>query len=252
MLVRLNRIFHIAKRVRKVVGRFALILVRAVKAITLRDVLLGERTLIHRQHLVVVAQAVTMRVIVAEQAALQHLVGRRLHARDHVSRREGDLLHVGKVVGGILVEHELAHRMQRILLVRPHLGHVERIERDAVRLVVVHKLHVQRPRGILLVRDGVEQVLGGIVRILAVQLSRLVLHEVLDALVRLEVKLDPRGLALRVHQLERVRAVAVHVTIAVRYTTITLQKKTLDKLFSSIVDIFLTQTKTRPDDTFLV
>jgi len=52
---------------------------------------------------------------------LQHLVRAGLHPEGHVAGVEGHLLHLGKVVAGVPVEHQFAHRDQRVFLVGPHL-----------------------------------------------------------------------------------------------------------------------------------
>ena len=83
-----------------------------------------------------------MGVVVGEQAPLQHLVRAAtggmilelstglhettnvkpgLYAGHEVCGGEGELLHLGEVVGGVPVQGQLAHRHQGELVVGPHL-----------------------------------------------------------------------------------------------------------------------------------
>lgn len=58
---------------------------------------------------------------VREDAALEHLVGAGLDAGDEVGGREGQLLHLGEVVGGVPVQDDATHGDQGELLVGPDL-----------------------------------------------------------------------------------------------------------------------------------
>lgn len=51
------------------------------------------------------------------------------------------LTHLGEVVGGVAVEHHPAYFPERKVFVRPDLGHIERIEAAASRLLHRHHLH---------------------------------------------------------------------------------------------------------------
>jgi len=59
---------------------------------------------------------------------LEHLVGGGLDAGHHVRGREGQLLHLGEVVGGVAVEHHSSDLLEGIVLVRPDLSQVEGVE----------------------------------------------------------------------------------------------------------------------------
>ena len=56
-----------------------------------------------------------MRVAVGEQAALQHLVGRRPDAGHEVARVERGLLDLGEVVVRVAVQHQPADLDQRVV-----------------------------------------------------------------------------------------------------------------------------------------
>ena len=136
-----------------------------------------------------------MRVAVGEQAALQHLVGRGPDAGHEVGRVEGRLLDVGEVVLGVAVEHQPADLVQRVVAVRPDLGHVEGVEVVALRLGGRHDLHLERPGGELAAVDRLVQVHLVRVGVLAGQRRGLLRGQALDALVGLEVVLDEELLA---------------------------------------------------------
>jgi hypothetical protein len=53
---------------------------------------------VHRDLLIVDAQAMTLAICIAEEASLQHRISRRRDTRDKMSGREGKLLDLGKIV----------------------------------------------------------------------------------------------------------------------------------------------------------
>lgn len=170
--------------------------------------------------LVVDAQAVAVRVAVREEARLQDRVGRGLDAGHQVRGRKGDLLDLGKVVLRVLVEGQLAEPAERHLALRPDLGQVKDVPLELLGFLWLEDLHVDGPAGVLAALNGLEQVLGVPVGVLAGHLGRLLVGEVLDALVRLEVDLDVDKGAVGPDKLVSVARVAVHVTVAVRGSTV--------------------------------
>ena len=94
---------------------------------------------------------------------------------------------------------------------RPDLGQVERIEAIRRRVLERHDLHFQLPCRVLSALDAVEQVAAVEIRIGAGHGLRFSGGEVLNALLGLEVVLDPDALALGVDPHVGVAAVAVHV-----------------------------------------
>ena len=176
----------------------------------------GAARPVHRDVVVVHAQAVALRVAVREQAALQQLVGRQPDARHEVRRRERGLLHLGEVVLGVAVQLQRAHLDQRELLLAPRLRDVERVLLVVLRRGLVHDLDAEAPAGELAALDGVEQVALVALAVARDDLAGLGVGEVLDALVGLEVELHPHALVVLVDQAERVAAEAVHVPVAGR------------------------------------
>ena len=92
---------------------------------------------------------------------------------NEVARVEAGLLDVAEVVVGVAVEGEPPHLVTRELLLRPHLGQVERVDRTLAASLGRHDLHAQRPRGELAPLDGLDQVELVAVRVEAGQLGGL-------------------------------------------------------------------------------
>jgi hypothetical protein len=76
---------------------------------------------VHRDLQVVGAKTVAVSVGVREQTPLQHLVRAGFNAGHQVGGAEGDLLHFGKVVLGVAVQHQLADRDQWEFSMGPNL-----------------------------------------------------------------------------------------------------------------------------------
>ncbi|CAM5694861.1 hypothetical protein STENM36S_06811 [Streptomyces tendae] len=168
---------------------------------------------VHRQLVGIDADAVAVRVAVGEEAALEHLVRGRPDAGHEVRRGEDRLLDLGEDVLRVAVELQLPEPDDRVVRVRPHLGQVERVEAVRRRLGHGHDLHADGPGREVAALDGLTQVALVRVGVLTGELVGLGLGEVLDALVGLEVVLDPEGLARLVVPLVGVRAEAVHVAV---------------------------------------
>ena len=212
-LGRVGLLLPLPVAVRLVADGVAEVAVRAHHAVAME---LGVRAprLVDRDVVVVHAQAITLRVAVCEQAALQQLVGRQADARHEVRRRERGLLDLGEVVLRVAVQLELAHLDERELLVAPRLRDVERVLLVVLRRGLVHHLDGERPLRELAALDGVEQVALMALAVARDDLAGLFVGEVLDALLGLEVELHPHALVIFVDQAERVAAEAVHVTVA--------------------------------------
>lgn len=134
-----------------------------------------------------------------------------------------------------------------------YLSKVEGVKRARLRLLEGHDLDEEGPGREVSIGDGVEQVPDGVVRVGGGKAVGLLHRQVLDALVSLKsrghvmqqsntdshnmqgsgvkhrgtdlvVELAVDWLAVAVEQLEGVRAVAVHVAVAVRETAVTEQE----------------------------
>src|SRR5439155_25074469 len=81
------------------------------------------------------------------------------------------------------------------------------------RVLLRHHLDLERPRGEVASPDGVVEVLLQKGWVLSAGYLRFRARQAADALVGLEVELDPEALAGRVDPLERMRTEAVHVPV---------------------------------------
>ena len=171
---------------------------------------------VHRQGVVVDAQAVAVRIGIRDQSPLQHFVRRKPHARHDVARLERRLLHFRKIIFRIAVQFQLADFDERIVLVRPHLRQIERVDVIGLRVLFRHDLHAHPPFGEVTLLDGVEKIALRVVWIRSFQRARLLAEEVLDPLLGFEVPFHVEEFVLRIDQAERVTAEAVHVPVAVR------------------------------------
>ncbi len=169
---------------------------------------------VHRDRMVVDAQAVALRVAVGEQASLQHLVGREADAGHHVGRVESGLLHVREVVLGIAVELHHAHLDQREFLLVPDLGQVEGIVGHFLRLLLGHHLDEELPAREILALDGFKEIALVTFAVLGDDGFRLGIRQVLDALLADPVEFHPGALIFGIDQAEGVGAKAVHVAVA--------------------------------------
>ena len=178
---------------------------------------------VDRELQVVRPDPVAVRVGVRERTAEQHLVGAEADARHQRAGLEGGLLDLGEEVLRVPVQRHRADLDQRVVAVRPDLGEVERVDPVGLRVLVGHRLDRQRPAREVALRDRVVEVATVEVRVLAGDPRGVVVGEALDALVAVEVVLDPVLLAGLVDPQVGVRAVAVHVAVGLRDAAVTHQ-----------------------------
>jgi hypothetical protein len=165
--------------------------------------------------LVVWSETMSVGVWVVEESALEHLVVGWLNSWHQVRWGEGDLLGFGMVVLWVTVESDSADLLEWVVTVWPDLGDVVDVEAVVISVGDWHHLDVPGPRGGASVSDVVVQVSGGEVLVLDTLGCGLCGSEVLDSGVSLEVVLHEEGLAFGIDPLEGVRAVAIHVAVAV-------------------------------------
>ncbi|MBB30600.1 MAG: hypothetical protein CME25_17050 [Gemmatimonadetes bacterium] len=186
---------------------------------------------VHRQVFVMRAKPIAMRIGIAEDPGLQHLVGRIADPRHLVRRAEGRLFDLGEIVVGIAVQLDLAHLDQRIILVRPDLGQVEGIECGRFGLGLGHDLDEHRPAGEIAIFNLAEQRLLIAFTRMADDLGGLAVGIMAMALLRLEVELDPEAFAVPVPQRIGVAAIAVHEGRVLRQAAIRHQDRHLMQRF---------------------
>ena len=165
---------------------------------------------------VVRSQSVTMSVRVGEETSLEHSVLGWLNAWDGVGGCEGRLLDLSEVVLRVAVERHASELHQRVVCLRPDLGHVKDVPLIVCRICSRHDLCAHSPGWEIALGNVVEEVTGGIVGVLHSHLGGLLSCEILDTLLCLEVEFDVVDLACIVEELVGVAAVAVHVTVAIR------------------------------------
>ncbi len=156
------------------------------------------------------AEALQLRVEVAEVAALKQGIVGEVDPRHDGAGLEGHLLGLGEEVVHEAVEHEAADLLHGDQLLGDDLGGVEDVEVELVGEVVVEDLEAQLPFREIALLDGVPQIAAVEVGIGAVELQRLVPDHGLEALLRLPVELDVGGFALRVDHAEGVDAEPLH------------------------------------------
>ena len=175
---------------------------------------------VHRDLVVVDAQAIAMGVAVGEQTALEHLVRRETDTGHHVGRRESGLLDLGEVVVRVTVQLEEAHFDQRVVAVGPDLGQVERVVAIGGRFLLGHDLHVHLPAREVAFLDALVQVALRTLAVLGDHFGSLGVGQVLDALLGLEVELDPEALVVRIDEAEGMAAETMDVPIALRQAAV--------------------------------
>ena len=133
--------------------------------------------------MVVHAEAVALRVAVGEQAALQHLVRREADAGHDVGRVEGRLLDLGEVVLRVAVQLHDAHLDERVVLVEPDLGQVERVVGALGRVLLGHHLDEHLPAREVALLDALVEIALVALAVLADDRLGLGVGQVLDALL---------------------------------------------------------------------
>src|SRR6202521_318920 len=98
-----------------------------------------------------------------------------------------------------------------MVLLRPDLGQIERVDRIAVGFLLRHDLHIERPPWEIAAFDGLEEIAHGTLAIAPDRRYRFGIRHVLDALLRAEVELYPEALILSVEEAVGMAAEAVHM-----------------------------------------
>ena len=199
----------VLQRVAEIGGR-ALVDRHAVHAVTLIVVDRGDRPVDGQFVEVGSAQPRQLRVEIGKQPALQHRVVAQLYPRHEIGGTERDLLRLGKEVGDVSVERELAERLDRDQLFRPQLCAIEHVEVEFEFVFGVEHLHAELPLGIVAVLDRLPKVAAIEIGVFAGDLLRLVPHERLHALQTLPMQFDELVLPVCIDEFEGVDAEAVH------------------------------------------
>src|SRR5229473_3799770 len=166
------------------------------------------------------AYSVAVRIGVGEDARLQHLVRRMADTGHNVCGRERGLLDFGEIIHRIAVELEHADLDQRIVLVRPYFGKVERVVPVLADIAFRHDLHGEFPFREIALLDRFEQIALMGLAVVCDPLAGFGVGPVPDALHGLEVEFYPVPLVVGVDERVSMRAEAVDVAIALRQAAV--------------------------------
>jgi hypothetical protein len=168
---------------------------------------------VDRDLLVVGADSVAHRVVVREEARLQHWIVAWLPSFDHVARREVRLLDLGEVVFGVLGEDHTADVV--VSDVEPVLGQVKDVVAVVCGFFLGHGGDGDCPCWEVAFLNGIEQVLGRPGVVLASLLLGFGIGEVADTLLGLQLDTGVYEAAVGLDQLVGVAGPAVHVSESV-------------------------------------
>lgn len=114
---------------------------------------------------------------------------------------------------------------------RPDLGQVKDVVVILLGLLGCHGLNIALPSWEVTALNGIEEILGGIIRRAAGNLSSFVLRKEAPALLTPEMNLAVDELAVFVDKLEGVARIAVHLTVTIWDTTVAEEDHDLVKRF---------------------
>jgi len=223
-LVRSNAELGILERtteaVRLVVGSVSLVSVNNHESIS-NSVLDSDSVGAVDGDLVIVSsQSVSVGIRIGEESSLEHLISRGFNTWDHVRGREGGLFDISEVVLRISVQDHLTNFLQGIVTMGPDLGNIENVPFVVGSISFRHDLDIHGPGGRFSRFNVLKEISGGIVRIIRFQLMSLFISEVLDSSISLEVELDVEDFSLGINPLEGVRSISIHVSVAIRSTSV--------------------------------
>lgn len=204
---------------RRVVGVGAVVAVDRHDPVALIGVERPEG-LVDRDLLIVDAEAVAVRVRVGEESGLQDRIGRRLHPGHQVGWRKGDLLDLGKIVFGILIESKFAKGSQGHVFLRPDFGEVEYVPSELFGLFRAENLEVAGPGRVVAVLNGIEQVLCMPVGVFCCHAAGFLIGKGFAALVGLAMDLDIVETAIGFGEFKRMARVPVHVAVRIWSATV--------------------------------
>jgi len=189
----------------------------------------GTVRAVNRDLLVVGSKSVTVGIGIVQETALQHLVHGWFNAWHQVGWSEGNLLSLSVVVSRVPVKGDCTNWDQGIITMGPDLGDIEDIESVVQSVFFWHGLNEPVPAWVVTFSNSVVEVVSSPLGILDTLFLSFLSGEVFDALSGFVVVLDVVNFVLVVHPSEGVGRVAVHVTVAIRGTTVREQNEDLVK-----------------------
>lgn len=171
---------------------------------------------VRRQHQVIAAETMALRILIGKDASLQEFVVAVMNTGDDKGRTEGQLLVFLEEIIGIAVENHSSHRLKREQVLWPDLGDIQRVKIKLLLIVGIHDLDKETPFGVLASSDGIVEVLRGVAVVLAADNCRLIVEERFDPAGRFPVELDEGLTALSIDEDKGVDAKAFHVAVILR------------------------------------
>lgn len=172
--------------------------------------------------LIVDANTVTVGICIGEETRLQHRVGRWLDSRYQMRWAESNLLDLGEVVDGILVQDKFTDFAERELLLGPNVGQIEDVDLlglpEIFGFLWCHGLNLNRPLGEVTPLDSLEEIF---LRIVGALVGRVLLGNEPGSLLGLHVELTIYPVAILVDQLDGVAIITVHLAVAIWDASVT-------------------------------
>lgn len=172
-------------------------------------------------HLIEVStESMSVSIGIREESSLEHLIIGSFNSWNEVSGGEGSLLNLSEPVLRVSVENELTDLVERVVSMGPDLGNIEDIESVVLSLFDGHDLDVKSPGSSLSALDVLVEISLGVVGCSSQETIDVLLSVVLDSGISLVVILDPELFAISVNPFVSMRRVAVHVSKAIRSSSV--------------------------------
>ena len=117
---------------------------------------------IKRQLKEVRSKTESLSIGIREDTRLKQLIIRVVYPRNNDRRTKGKLLILRKEVINVLVQHHTPNGLKRQKILRPGLGHIERIKVELIFISRVNDLDKELPLRVVPSSNGVVKVLSGV------------------------------------------------------------------------------------------
>ena len=162
-----------------------------------------------------------MGVRIVQKSTLKHLISAWLNTWHKVRWRESNLLRFCMVVLWISIKCDLTHWNQRIIRVWPNLCNIKDVK-SVIRCVFLrHCLNKPVPGWIVSIFNRIPQIVCWVLRVLYTLCTCLSCSKVFDSLASLIMILHVVNVTFVINPSESMRWVSIHMTIAVRSSTVT-------------------------------
>ena len=130
------------------------------------------------------------------------------------------LFNVNKVISWDFIQFHYANFLQREFILEPNFRYIKRIPTPFFRLLFGHCLDVKFPFREISSFDFIYQIFLRKIWVFAFHFCGFIVCEVFDALLRFEMELHPSSLVIFINQRKSVRSKSVHVSVAVRCSSV--------------------------------